>query len=309
MGELVAGTAELGERDVDVLVGDAESPLTRLGGRQRRAPQELDRGGTGHRRAFRVLSGSPAYNPGMTAFRAAVSLSALALAATGGVAGASTSPPPSKLAPTHGTYAPKIRAANFAATVDNPYLPYKPGTAFHFDGVRGTTPQTDDEVVLHRTKRILGIRATVVRDTVSEHGRAVERTDDFYAQDMRGNVWYLGEDAFELQHGRFVKASDSWRSGVDGAKPGIIMPARPRPGDAYRQEYYPRGKALDEARVLRLTGTLTVPFGSFKHVLVTSEYSPAEPQTEQKYYARGVGEIAERVVKGHHEEFRLVGVN
>jgi hypothetical protein len=43
-------------------------------------------------------------------------------------------------------------------------------------------------------------------------------------------------------------------------------------------------------------------------VLVTGEFSPAEPQTERKYYARGVGEIAERVVKGQHEEFKLVSV-
>jgi hypothetical protein len=230
------------------------------------------------------------------------------LAVTTAAAIASTSPPPGQLAPIHGRYAPKIDAANFVATIDNRYLPYKPGTAFHFEGVRGTTPQTDDEVVLHRTKRILGVKCTVVRDTVSEHGRAVERTDDWYAQDKQGNVWYMGEDSFELQNGRFVKASDSWESGVNGAKPGIIMPASPRPGDAYRQEYYPRGKALDEARVLRRTGSLTVPYGSFKHLLVTSEFSPLEPQTEQKFYAPGVGEIAERVVKGHHEEFRLVRV-
>jgi hypothetical protein len=230
------------------------------------------------------------------------------LAVTTAAAIASTSPPPGQLAPIHGRYAPKIDAANFVATIDNRYLPYKPGTAFHFEGVRGTTPQTDDEVVLHRTKRILGVKCTVVRDTVSEHGRAVERTDDWYAQDKQGNVWYMGEDSFELQNGRFVKASDSWESGVNGAKPGIIMPASPRPGDAYRQEYYPPGKALDEARVLRRTGSLTVPYGSFKHLLVTSEFSPLEPQTEQKFYAPGVGEIAERVVKGHHEEFRLVRV-
>jgi hypothetical protein len=145
-----------------------------------------------------------------------------------------------------------------------------------------------------------------VRDTVAEHGKAVERTDDYYAQDKQGNVWYMGEDSFELQRGRFVKASDSWLAGVKGAKPGIIMPAQPRPGDAYRQEYYPPGKALDEAHVLKLDAGLTVPAGSFKHVLVTSEYSPAEPQTEHKYYAAGVGEIAERVVKGGHEEFKLV---
>jgi hypothetical protein len=147
-----------------------------------------------------------------------------------------------------------------------------------------------------------------VRDTVSEHGRPIERTDDWYAQDKQGNVWYMGEDSFERRNGRFVKASDSWRSGVNGAKPGIIMPARPRPGDAYRQEYYPPGEALDQARVLRLDGRLTVPFGSFDRLLVTSERSPLEPQVEHKYYAPGVGEIAERVVKGGREEFRLVRV-
>jgi hypothetical protein len=238
---------------------------------------------------------------------AGAAMLALALLAAGSTAAAS-SPPAGELAPIHGPYAPKVDPANFVARIDNRYQPYLPGTRFQFEGVRGTTPQTDDEVVLHRTKRILGVRCTVVRDTVSEQGKAVERTDDWYAQDKQGNVWYMGEDSFELKRGRFVKASDSWESGVKGAKPGIIMPAHPRPGDAYRQEYYPPGKALDEARVLRLDGSLTVPVGTFDHLLVTSERSPLEPQTEQKYYAPGVGEIAERVVKGHHEEFQLTRV-
>ena len=214
----------------------------------------------------------------------------------------------SALAPVHGPYSPKIDVKNFVAKVDNPLWPLQPGTAYHFKGVRGTTPQTDDEVVLHRTKRILGIEATVVRDTVSEHGRPVERTLDYYAQDKDGNVWYLGEDSFELQHGSFARASDSWLSGVGGAKPGIIMPADPRAGDSYRQEYYPPGEALDEARVLGLRAAPRVPYRAFKNALVTSEFSPLEPQTEEKYYVRGVGEILERVVKGHHEEFELVSV-
>jgi hypothetical protein len=87
----------------------------------------------------------------------------------------------------------------------------------------------------------------------------VERTFDWYAQDKDGNVWYMGEDSFELKGGRFVKASDSWKSGVDGAQPGIIMPANPQPGEAYRQEYYPPGEALDEARVLNLNGSAGCP--------------------------------------------------
>jgi hypothetical protein len=217
-------------------------------------------------------------------------------------------PRPSALAPVHGKYSPQIRPTDFVATVDNRYWPLEPGTAFHYGGVRGRTAQTDDEVVTHRTKRILGIDCTVVRDTVSEGGHPVERTFDWYAQDKQGNVWYMGELSVELRHSHFVKASDSWQSGVNGAKPGIIMPAEPRRGDRYRQEYYPRGEALDEARVLGRIGTVSVPYGSFKHPLVTSEFSPLEPQTEQKYYVAGLGEVAEKVVKGHHEEFELVNV-
>jgi len=215
---------------------------------------------------------------------------------------------PSTLAPIHGRYAPSIDVSNFVARIDNKYWPLSPGTAFHYRGTRGTTPQTDDEVVTHETREILGIRATVVRDTVSERGHPIERTLDFYAQDKQGNVWYLGEDSFELKNGRFVKASDSWRSGVDGAKPGIIMPADPRAGDRYRQEYYPPGEALDEAHVLGYRGPVTVPYRTFRRSLVTSEFSPLEPQTEQKFYVAGIGEILERVVKGHHEEFALVSV-
>jgi hypothetical protein len=244
-----------------------------------------------------------------------MALALLAMLATGcGSSGGNHStttalaPSASTLAPIHGHYSPSIDPANFLSRVDNPFWPLRPGTGFHYEGTRGKVAQTDDEVVTHRTKLILDISATVVRDTVSEHGRPIERTLDYYAQDKQGNVWYLGEDSFELENGHFVKASDSWLSGVDGAKPGIIMPASPQPGDSYRQEYYPPGEALDQARVLGYRGPVKVPYGSFKRSLVTSEFSPLEPQTEEKYYVAGVGEILERVVKGHHEEFQLVSV-
>ncbi len=250
-----------------------------------------------------VSSGGPGISPSGAASATSAPSSTSAPSPSGGASLSASS-----LAPIHGKYSPSIDPANFVATIDNPYWPLKPGTAFHYEGVRGTTPQKDDEVVTHQTKQILGVTCIVVRDTVSEHGAPIERTFDWYAQDRQGNVWYMGEDSFELRHGRFVKASDSWESGVNGAQPGIIMPANPQPGDAYRQEYYPPGQALDEARVLSLNGSVRVPYGRFNGVLVTSERSPLEPQTEQKYYAPGLGEVEERVVAGHHEEFHLVSV-
>jgi hypothetical protein len=86
------------------------------------------------------------------------------------------------------------------------------------------------------------------------------------------------------------------------------MPGRPRRGDAYRQEYYPPGEALDEARGLGRRGSVVVPQGNYRRPLVTLERSPLEPQTEKKYYLAGVGEVKEQVVKGHHEAFELISV-
>src|SRR5205809_6592666 len=97
-----------------------------------------------------------------------------ALAAGVGSATAATNSAPSWAL--HGSYSPAIHSANFVATVDNRYFPLKPGTGFHYKGVRDATSQTDDMVVTHQTKRILGIRCTVVRDTVPEGGRPVDRT-------------------------------------------------------------------------------------------------------------------------------------
>src|SRR5919198_2545601 len=191
------------------------------------------------------------------AFTAAASMATVALVAmiasgcgsSGGSSTTSVAAPSSasQLAPIQGKYSPTIDPSNFVTTIDNKYWPLKPGTTYHYKGVRGTTPQTDNETVTNQTKNIIGVQATVVRDVVSEHGKPVERTRDYYAQDKQGNVWYMGEDSFETNsQGKMVRASDSWLSGVKGGEPGIIMPGDPKPGEAYRQENYPPGEALDE---------------------------------------------------------------
>jgi len=92
-------------------------------------------------------------------------------------ASSASGPPPPRWV-LHGKYAPTIDPANFVAKVNNRYFPLKAGTAFHFRGVRDSTAQTDDMVVTHQVKRVLGVRCTVVRDTVSENGGPVERTFD-----------------------------------------------------------------------------------------------------------------------------------
>ena len=208
------------------------------------------------------------------------------------------------------TYSASIDPANFVSRVDNPYLPFTPGTRLRFQGVmkNGTTPQTDTELVLHRQKQILGVGCTVVRDTVTSNGRPVERTFDWYAQDRQGNVWYMGEETQELKHGRFGKMIDSGPAGQNGAQPGIIMEGTPRPGDAYWQFHWP-GHALDKAKVLGSGGPVKVPYRSFSHTLVTQEQSPLEPGVrDRKWSVAGLGYIRERAVKGDKEQIRLVSV-
>jgi hypothetical protein len=77
-------------------------------------------------------------------------------------------------------------ASDFVRTIDNPWFPLRPGTVLTSRGEDEGTPATDVFRVTHRTKRILGIRATVIDDRVYEHGRVSERTTDWYAQDLRG---------------------------------------------------------------------------------------------------------------------------
>ena len=214
------------------------------------------------------------------------------------------------LAPLHGRYSPKIDPADFGGPIDNPYFPLRPGRSFRYAGVaeNGKTPQTDDMTVTSATKRILGIDCVVVRDIVFLRGKPVERTFDWYAQDKRGNVWYMGEDSFDYKHGRWVRNDGSWTGGVNSAKPGILMEAGPKPRDAYRQEYY-AGHAEDNARVLGAGGALKVPYGAFRRTLVTYEWSPLEPDVvENKYYVRGVGNVEEKMIKGGKELMRLVSV-
>ena len=67
-----------------------------------------------------------------------------------------------------------------------------------------------------------GVEARVVRDVVTEDEVPTEVTDDWYAQDAEGNIWYLGEDTTEYEDGKPESTSGSFEAGVDGAQAGII---------------------------------------------------------------------------------------
>ena len=45
---------------------------------------------------------------------------------------------------------------------------------------------------------ILGVQTTVLRDRAFDKALLVEDTLDYFAQDVTGNVWYLGEDVTSI---------------------------------------------------------------------------------------------------------------
>jgi hypothetical protein len=195
-------------------------------------------------------------------------------------------------------YAPRMRPADFGGPVDNPYFPLTPGSRWVYEGRKAEGNERTVVEVTRDAKTILGITAVVVHDTVTKDGNVKEDTFDWYAQDRRGNVWYLGEDTKEYENGAVVNTKGSWEAGVNGAQAGIIMQAKPKAGATYRQEYY-KGQAEDFATVLGTTKSVKVPAGSYRDVLKTKDFTPLEPKLlEHKYYARGVGVVQEVTVKG-----------
>jgi len=191
------------------------------------------------------------------------------------------------------SYDPIIDPDNFVDTIDNPYLPFAVGNKWVFEAETEDGTERIEVEVTGETKTVMDITCTVVRDTVTLEGELIEDTYDWYAQDVDGNVWYMGEDSREYEDGEVVSTAGSWEGGVDGARPGIIMMAKPLAGFSYRQEYY-KGEAEDMAEVVHLDEKVTIDYGSFDEVVVTYEWTPLEPGVvAYKYYAPGVGVFQE----------------
>ena len=201
----------------------------------------------------------------------------------------------------------KSRHAGFTAHVTNPWYPLPPGSVWVYRGIKDGEPAREVMTATHRTRTIDGAQCVVVSDLLYLKGRLEERTTDWYTQDPKGNVWYFGERTAELDaRGHVKNTSGSWLAGREGAEPGIFMFTHPTVGRSARQEYY-QGQAEDHFQVLRLNGSVKVPFITTRQALLTKEWTPLEPGViDHKYYVRGVGTVLERTAKGPLERNELV---
>jgi hypothetical protein len=202
-------------------------------------------------------------------------------------------------------YRPEIVPAEFTTEITNPFLPLVPGTAMTYKG----GGEMNVFNVTDRIREVMGVKTVIVRDQAFEDGAVVEDTEDWFAQDAAGNVWYFGEATAECDGHRIVSRHGSWEAGVDGAQPGVVMLAQPDIGDYYRQEYL-KGEAEDVAKVVRLNVTIEHDLATYPNVLITEDFTKLEPSLiEHKKYAPGVGLVEEQTISGGSGIVKLISVD
>ena len=244
--------------------------------------------------------------------RARLLLAALIAAVAVAMTACVAAPPPS----TKGSDLPQgddpvgLDPSDFTTEIDHPYWPMEPGTRWSYVELDPEGGEFTVEVIVTSDTRQIanGIEARVVRDTVRSNGEIVEDTFDWYAQDTAGAIWYLGEETAEFEDGEIVSREGSFEAGVDGALPGIALPADPAPGMQYRQEYS-AGEAEDNGAVLSIEELVEVPYGRFDGALLTRDTNALEPDVaELKLYAPGVGPVLTLDISGGSGREELIDV-
>ena len=218
-------------------------------------------------------------------------------------------------------YNPDIGSMTFVDPADiggavaaNPWFPLVSGNMWTYktreNGV--VTETITVEVLAGETIEIEGVTCAVVRDIVYEGDvidpdNIIEDTYDWYAQQDDGTVWYFGEFSLSKEDcepeelcEELYTEDGSWKSGYEGGKAGIIMFGDPsvEVGTVFRQEIA-LGDAEDAGEVISFNEeSVTVPLGTYNtDVVKTLDFSPLEPDdTENKYYAPGVGVIKEEAL-------------
>ena len=191
-------------------------------------------------------------------------------------------------------YTVDINPANFKQVVDNPYYPRIAGMRWVYEGQTADGLERIEREVLTETREIMGVQATIMRDTGYIDGIIKDDTLDYFAQDNDSTVWYFGEETQNYENGQPTDTAGSWMAGVDGALPGIIMYGDPAAhiGESYRQQYSV-GQAEDMADLISISGGgVSVPYGSFDNVVLTYEYTPLDTSAHEiKFFAKGIGAI------------------
>ena len=207
-------------------------------------------------------------------------------------------------------YNPTINPADYSIKIDNPLFKFPVGKEMIYESKTENGKSRIEIRVRGETRRIMGIETLVYNDRVFHNGQLIEETQDYIAQDKEGNVWYFGEEVDNYEDGKLKDHQGAWIAGVDGAKPGIWMKAKPVVGESYRQEYY-KGEAEDWAKIVSIDETVKVSAGTFTNCTKIYEWTPLEPDAKaHKFYCAGAGgmTLEEELLDGKRVElFKVIG--
>lgn len=181
--------------------------------------------------------------------------------------------------------------ANFPSplTSTNPYFPLIVGYQYSLEGEEDGEPVALLMTVLDETRTIDGVMTRVVEEREWEDDELVEISWNYFAEAADGTVCYFGEDVDDIEDDVVVGHEGRWcaEDVPDVNRPGIQMPADPRPGMTFQQEFAP-GIAEDAAKIVG-SGPVTVPFDSFDETIRFREFSPSEGKGDYKVFGMDIG--------------------
>jgi hypothetical protein len=181
----------------------------------------------------------------------------------------------------------KVNQADLAPTGNNPYITIQPGRVLKL--ADGNTRLTI--TILPGTKTVDGVACGVLEEREEKDGQLIEISRNYFATDRNtGDVYYFGEDVDNYQDGKIINHDSAWLAGENGARFGLMIPAKPKVGDKFYQEIAPK-VALDAVEVVSVDETVKTPAGTFRHCVHLRETTPLDPDVSHKYYAPGVGLI------------------
>jgi hypothetical protein len=197
----------------------------------------------------------------------------------------------------------RLKQCKFTTTGANPYFILRPGYQLVLEGDEDKQTLRVVITVLRETEKIVlpdigAVHTRVVKEEEFVNGRLVEESRNFFAICEKTNdVFYFGEEVDILAPDGTISHEGSWRAGVKGALPGIIMPGTFLLGSRYFQEQAP-GIALDRAEHVEMGLTVETEAGTFKRCVRVIETTPLEPGAEsEKIYCPGVGLVLDNEVQ------------
>jgi hypothetical protein len=206
-----------------------------------------------------------------------------------------------------------IAACDFKSTGGNAYLRLQPRRQLHLSNVRCVDAGDCEELeevwitMLPQTRLITfeyggseyTVRTRVMEEYETVDGEVEEISRNYVADcDPMNDVYYFGEDVTD---GEGNPADDAWLAGVDGARPGLLMPDRAfLLGSRYYQEIAPVAKDRGEHTSMGIE--VEVPAGTFRGCIEVTETTPLEPDEESiKSYCPGIGMVRD-------EELELIEI-